>query len=668
MTAQSSVNLQNKPFYKFLPYFLTKLRFLRPQMIMTGIFALLSYPLVGFFVNMWVDADIRFYDFRMLSNQLGSQDIRLTLEYQAAQSALNTAQSLAEMSIVIGGICLVGMFVFTFVTTLRSFRYLYNKNAVDMDYALPVNHNTRFFADLAAVFTTSIIPHFISVIIGVIFTNVISDKAKAFWGAHNAGNVELVEVIASIVLQCMFVGLFACFMQIAFSLLMISLCGKKAESAIYPVLINIAIPIIHALALFIIDNNTYGSATYGDTIYYPATATSPVGMLAISVIYCFNLLFGNFYWGSHSNFSMIDSTLPIWRVDYLILAILITIIFFVGAYFLIKLRRNERVGSPYVYKGMSVIIPGIVVLAMSLPMWNMVFAPLAQSRQYSTKSDTVAWIMGLLISTFIVYVILELISGKAFRKFHITVAKWAGSVIVCAGITLLFVFSNGFGKAEFVPAPEQVVSADVRLFTNKGENPYKSYAFGIDETTDKDKIAEITELHKKVPKYQTEDSSDYIITLNYLLTSGEEISRGYWISPELYSELMTQIVTPKNWYEETLGHLDNELQKTGTEVEQIVVKELDYITESGYNTVGEVYLKPNEFDVNGLLEAIRKDSEKMNFELYWNCEPYYSGAVEILIKNDITNNIPHSNYNIHIEKWMENTIEYLKNNATATLS
>lgn len=659
MTAQSSVNLQNKPFYKFLPYFLTKLRFLRPQMIMTGIFALLSYPLVAIFVNMWLDADIRLYDFR-LSNQLGSEGIRLTQEYQAAQSALNTAQSLAEMSIVIGAICLVGMFVFTFVTTLRSFRYLYNKNAVDMDYALPVNHNTRFFADLAAVFTTSIVPHFISVIIGVIFTNVITDKAKAFGGAQNAGNVEIVEVVSSIVLQCMFVGLFACFMQIAFSLLMISTSGRKAVAAVFPVLINIAVPIIHALVLFIIDNNTYGSENYGNTLYYPATATSPIGMLAISITESIN-----FFWGVDFGAGVTGATLPIFHSENLITAIVFTIIFFVGAYFLIKFRRTERVGNAYVFKGMSVIIPGIVVLAMSLPMWNMVLSPLAKSRQQATQSDTVAWIMGLLISTFIVYVILELISGKAFRKFHITVAKWAGSVLVCAGITAVFVFSNGFGKAEFVPAPEQVVSAEVHLFTDQGKNPYKSYAFGIDKTTDKDKIAEITEFHKKVPKYRTEDTSDYVITLNYLLTSGEEVRRGYWISPELYSELMTKIVTPENWYDEKCGMLENALKEPDSEVVQIVVKELKNIDNYEFETTNEVHLKPTEFDVNRFLESIRKDSEKMNFELFWNSENHYSGSVEISLK--IAAYGPNTYY-IQIENWMENTIEYLKNFANITLT
>lgn len=642
MTAQSSVNLQNKPFYKFLPYFLTKLRFLRPQMIMTGIFALLSYPLVGIFVNMWTDAEIRVSEL----NKLG--DI-LTPEMQNAIHTANVAQSLAIMSIVIGSICLVGMFVFTFVTTLRSFRYLYSKTAVDMDYALPVNHNTRFFADLAAVFTTSIIPHFFSVLVGIIFTNVISDKAKVFFGAQSAEKAEMIEMVSSIVLQCMFVGLFACFMQIAFSLLMISTSGKKAVAAVFPVLINIAIPIIHALGLFIIENNTYGSETIGDTIYYPAAATSPVGMLAISAIDSIN-----YFWGVDYGAASTKVTLPIFRAEYLITAILLTIIFFVGAYFLIKFRRTERVGNAYVFKGMSVIIPGIVVLAMSLPMWNMAFAPLAQSKQYTTPNDTIAWIMGLLISTFIVYVILELISGKAFRKFHITVAKWAGSVVVCAGITAVLVFSNGFGKAEFVPAPEQVVRADVHLFTDQGKNPYKGYAFGIDETTDKDKIADIVELHKKVPKYKTEDTSDYVITLNYVLTGGEVVSRGYWISPELYSEIMTKIVTPENWLEEKLGYVKNALQKTGAEVGQIVVTEYDYTNEYTFETTNEVYLKPSEFDVNRFLEAIRKDSEKMNFELYWNSSSNYTRAVEILIKDEITRNC-----HINIEDWMENTIEYL---------
>ena len=44
MTAQNSAS---KAFYNFKPYFLYKLRYLRPLFIMNCIFALLSYPYVG---------------------------------------------------------------------------------------------------------------------------------------------------------------------------------------------------------------------------------------------------------------------------------------------------------------------------------------------------------------------------------------------------------------------------------------------------------------------------------------------------------------------------------------------------------------------------------------------------------------------------------------------
>ena len=42
MTAQNSAN--KSVFYKFLPYYLNKVKYLRPQLIMSIIFSVLSYP------------------------------------------------------------------------------------------------------------------------------------------------------------------------------------------------------------------------------------------------------------------------------------------------------------------------------------------------------------------------------------------------------------------------------------------------------------------------------------------------------------------------------------------------------------------------------------------------------------------------------------------------
>ncbi|MGN1340115.1 MAG: hypothetical protein ACI4WS_07470 [Oscillospiraceae bacterium] len=650
MTALNSVNSAKSGglFYKFLPYYLNKLRFLRPQMIMTGIFALLSYPLSGLILSMLADANIKT---ESISDKWTASDFTMyEQEYHQAMELMDTLTSLSVMAMCIGAICLIGLFVFTFVTTLRSFRYLYDRNAVDMDYSLPVSSNTRYFADLAAVLTTSIVPHFIAVIIGVIFTNVIVDKTFLFQNAPDPADAEMVR---SIIIQCMFVGLFACIMQMAFSLLMISLCGKKAEASLYPVLINIAIPVIHALFIGITENNTYGSSYNGITMYYPVAATSPVGMVFMTGAYVVQKLLV----GSSLELDRtigLDGTLPIFRAELLIPALLLTLVFLVGAYFLIKFRRSERVGKSYVYTGMSLIIPGIVVLAISLPMWNMVFTPFASNSEYEYYSytpDSGAWLMGLIISTFIIYVIMELISGKAFRKFHISVAKWAGTTAVCAGIAAVLVFSNGFGRAEFVPAPEQVVRVDLQLWNTAADDDKDLGIFTTYQSYDRDVIRSATEIHEMIPK----DNQGYQgrhVQIAYLLRSGEIMERSYYVTDELYVELMKKAITPANWYESRYS----DLEYYSRYKKDISVKNISYGSED---------YKPGDFDLGTLLENIRRDSEKMNYDRYMRPEP---GTKQYLICVEyVEDQRPQTGTYVYMNStlvtvysWMDNAIGYLE--------
>lgn len=651
MTAQNSAKSAEKGgvFYKFLPYYLNKLRFLRPQMIMTGIFALLSYPISGLLITMLADANIKT---EAISDKWTASNFTMyEQEYHQAMELMDTLISLSIMAMVIGAICLIGTFVFTFVTTLRAFRYLYDKNAVDMDYSLPVNHNTRFFADLAAVFTTSILPHLIAVLIGVIFTNVIVNKTFLF---ENAPALADAEMVSSIIIQCMFVGLFACIMQMAFSLLMISLCGKKAEASLYPVLINIAIPVIHALFIGITESNTYGSSYNGITMYYPVAATSPVGMVFMSGAYVVQ----KFFVGSSYELDRtigLDGTLPIFRAELLIPALLLTLAFLVGAYFLIKYRRNERVGKSYVYKGMSLVIPGIVVLAMSLSMWNMVFTPLASNSQYDYYSytpDSGAWLMGLLISTFIIYVIMELISGKAFRKFHISVAKWAGTTVVCAGIAAVLVFSNGFGRAEFVPAPEQVVRADLRLWNTVADDDEDLGRFEVYSCYDQVVIRSITEIHQMIPKTGSDPAANRRVQIAYLLRTGEIVERTYRVSDELYPELMKKAITPANWYASRYSDLEGYSRYK----KDFSVKNISY---------GNKDFKPRDFDLGELLENIRMDSEKMNYDRYMNPEKgtkqYHIYIEYVEDTRPQTDTYVYMNSTmVTVYSWMDNAVAYLE--------
>ena len=105
-----------------------------------------------------------------------------------------------------------------------------------MDYSLPINHNTRFFGDLLAVFSTSILPHIAAVLIGLV---IIYTTPQA--QAYNFSS-ELIQKNYSDITNCMCIGLLSCAMQISFTLLTISFCGRIAESVIYPVLLNIAVP------------------------------------------------------------------------------------------------------------------------------------------------------------------------------------------------------------------------------------------------------------------------------------------------------------------------------------------------------------------------------------------------------------------------------------------
>lgn len=645
MTVQNLAAKTSGSFYKFLPYYLNKLRFLRPQLIMNSIFALLSYPLAFGLLNGLLAACVNCDKMNEQMEQLGTMAASAAAE--SAYKTKMTMTSLAVMGIIIGIICLVGLFVFTFVTTLRGFRYFYDKNTVDMDYSLPVNHNTRFFADLAAVFTTSILPHLIAVLIGIILLQFMN--LEPMYIAEK-------DMFKPIMVQYMFTGLFSCIMQMAFSLLMISVCGKKAEACIYPVLINIAVPIIHALCISIIETSTYGSVDAGWGQMLAIAGTSPLGMIIMSLANGFKTTSTLYSWGIYTS-SSIGVTLPVFRPEYGITALVLTIVFFAGAYFLMKYRRAERVGMPYVYKGMNLVIPGVIIFTISLPICNIIFASLRNSHdEYSYSPNPMGWIVGLLISTFIVYVIMELISGRAFRRFHLSVAKWAGTVAACAVITAVLTFSNGFGRAYYVPDSNSVAEVSMSLYDNSDMSYYNHYSFSFDDIRNPEVIKTVTEIHRKIPKdgkssnylgtVYTELNEKWSVYISYSLKNGETVLRQYNVSEEQFDEFMQMAVTPEVWYAE---EFENQLSKYLSDEWTIRLITLENDTAITHNLT-----------VQDIMAAAKKDSEKVNYDLLFNQQSGdYKSEVRIEFQSTTGDNW--GAVRIPLYSWMENTMELLIN-------
>lgn len=132
---------------------------------MSIIFSVLSYPAFMLIINILCPVERELLELSQYISDPTPEQYEMNMALLDKRSLL---YSLLIAEIVIGVLSLVGLFIFTFVTTLRSFRCLHNKSVVDMDMSLPINHNTRFFGDLAAVFTVNILPHFIAILLAQI--------------------------------------------------------------------------------------------------------------------------------------------------------------------------------------------------------------------------------------------------------------------------------------------------------------------------------------------------------------------------------------------------------------------------------------------------------------------------------------------------------------------
>lgn len=627
MTAQSSAN---SLFYKFLPYYRNKVRYLRPQFVMSIIFGVLSYPMVAALTIPLCSLAVKK---NKMVEQLGT-DAFTSIEYSQLSDKVDMLSALLVTALIIGCLCLVGMFIFTFVTTYRSFRYLHSKNTVDMDLSLPVSHNTRFFGDLAAVFTVNILPHLVSILLGVIL---IQFADLSVIGEEN------VPVITQIVIPAAFTGLMSCIMLIGICLLMLSFCGRPAEAMIYPIAVNFAIPIIHAMSITLIESGTYGAAAdygviAGDIgMIFPITSSSPLGMLFMTI---YSIAF------SVDSYTMNMEALPIFRPEYGIPALLITIACLAGAYFLIKYRRAERVGMPYVYKGMNLIIPGIVILAIIIPISNVISSVSKYDDYgYSYTPNITALVIGTLIFTFIVYVIMELISGRSFRRFHISVLKWAGTIAASALICVVLGCSNGFGMAYYVPAPEKVYSVTLKYDKYNGSSLLAQNFFSFNADSDDTELLELVhELHSDIPKKKEDAAVGGEVSFSYTMKDGTTLTRCYFVSEAVIEDVSIRAINPDTWFDDQTN-------------------DIEYWLNKGYEEVSSVEYLDDNYAVSGKLstaefiDAIRSDFEQVDYDFITQQSRWKTTFVRFTFENQEL--VTYGSRYIDVYDWMTNTISLL---------
>lgn len=520
MTAQNSVN-----FSKLGTYYRYKMRGLSPLIILTSIFAFLSYPAGFFSVLMTVTLDQKLL---AMANALGIsnwqyiadeqqqawQQLHQSKEFLDTMGQYEIWESIQTVMVFIMVLALVCLFFMGFFIILRNFRYYFQKRYVDMDLSLPISEQTRFVGDFLSGLTAYLVPHIAALGIGL-----------GLYYRIAAIDGEISESIGlSIVPQLMLIGLLSCVMFYCLTLFVVACCGRMREAVIAPIIMNGAIPAVTAMLAFLSTANTSIDISADRAFLLPFAATSPAGLL-ISTLLSYN---DNIYTFSSFTPHILSAT-EIWC------AIIFAVICAAGAMAISLIRKNERVGEGYVIKPMRHIVNTSLILSITLFFCAGFFC----TNYFDLSDDIIALIIALIIITFIVYIIMELISGRSFKKFHITLLKYVGTVAGSFLLGFLMTFTYGFGAENYVPSAGGTKSVVFSVYSRtQATTTYYDYNNTV---TDPEIIKQIVDIHSQAidNDIDVNDSYSYInLRLQYLKKDGYSIDRTVVINAAQAEQLL----------------------------------------------------------------------------------------------------------------------------------
>lgn len=638
MTAQSSAGKS-----RFLTYFLYKLRHLRPLTILNGIFCFFSYPFAGFAVFMLSDAVLKFSKMQEESDILANEFYDLMMNYTGVWGGLTI------MSFVIMSMCVFAIFLMGFFFPFSGYRYLHRKKYVDMDYSLPVSDNERFFGDILANAVSYFVPQLIAIGLGILFINLTFNM----WPAPETPDFSY-SIITNFISEFMWLGLLMNLIFFCSNVFLMSLSGKSITTFLSPIVINAAIPLT-INAIVSLTNNFYGSAFSIDNgvITNPAfIATSPIGIYA-----------GGFV-GLFEAFGALEITttlsLPYFSNLSFIITLVLSLTYLSASYFLMKYRRTERVGSPYVFRGVQIAIPAIATFTIVTMYGQGIFTGTGSSGISVLLGSGVgetALVVAAIIMTFIAHVIIELVGGNGFKKFHFSFLRYVGAVAASFLICWVLSISDGFGQKYYIPAVSDIKESsitstldnDEEILKNNHELATKLHKLALDkhympELSEEDKLTSSI-----IGSYY--GSSDYdVFSVEYRLSNGSTVTRQYPVDAETAEEIRIEIINGglyKQKYTEALDFLNSIPEKN---------REISITVSSSNNGYIDM---DRDIDARTLLNVLLKDSETLTYDNTRTENGNGNANVTIVIKNTGTLGYSRENYSFEITRAHKNTIEYL---------
>ncbi len=479
----------------------------------------------------------------------------------------------------------------------NSFNYLYTKTLVDMNYSLPLTSKQKFFCEYLSGLTVYIAPAFLSGILSLII----------LIAGTNLFNVEFKWEIFPELLKVGVIILVGIVLYYTFTVFATVCTGSSFESVFGTLALNILIPaVISVTSAVICESAGFGlwdGTTFENALF---TSTSPIGMLCYIFVYLDGIDYG--YGADFAAYGF---------MRWLLMSMVVLAVFIIGSYLLYKKRKAESVSTPYVYKLFNHIIMLVgIYCILSL---------------FIVYTEAVA--TGVIICA-IIYFILEVISRRGFKRFWVSVLKFAGTVAAVFVICNVCIATEGFGAGKYVPNASMVDSVTIQIYGN-------SYYLNDDAVfKDKDVIKETVAAHEeivdrfynpddyeklhRISDYGNEDEVYYDnanIYITYFMKTGTISSRSYNTSMDSLAYLLESILLSDEYAEKIKYELIEEVvnyTQTGIyyDIDEDVMEEIknkrSKVSVLNVLLVEGSLVSVKNKDLYKLAEAYEKDMKSMN--------------------------------------------------------
>lgn len=401
------------------------------------------------------------------------------------------------------------------ITPVFAFKYYNSRPWMDTLGCLPLTYKERFYGDFLSGLAANLVTFVPFAALGTIITATASSKflqplREALWREigikYYFPEIEdnFLKAYAGLVLM-LFLEFVGAYVVSAF---VTSCCGRAGSSLLYSAIALIVPAGIVAVYGTAIIRGAAGVAE--DSISNAIMAIPPAGMwigTQMKLTYLDGYDDGGLLTTAANFFD---------RPVCIVIALIIIAAFFVGAYYIGKNRKAERVSRDFVYGGPF----RVIALALCATVIGFYFiVDVEHSAAY--ESGDVLHIVSAAAIGALLYIVLELVHTRSVKKLPSALLKYAGLFAVCFGFLFAASKTDGFGMATKLPAREKIswVAIDgMKFYSPTGD----AFVYSSEDAIDA-----VYSEHEKLIENRGSLQTGKMLMLKYVLNDGTELSRAY---------------------------------------------------------------------------------------------------------------------------------------------